>query len=129
MTAQSDYLINGYTLREYLNNYMRMFGDNYPGGLVQVASNGWYDAELGEWIHPELYDHMVHVVATGGELNGDGNACDVVLSIVFTPTMQPIAYMQMTGWYDSYNGHEWNPGYTPVFPRAVTIIKYFKEGE
>ena len=124
-----DFRINGYTITEYLNNFMELFGDGHMNNLVQVAENGWYDSEADEWIAPDLDGYTVDCVYSEGGTVGDGERCHVILSVIDVEAMSAVAYMRVDGYYDSYNGTEWYRGYTPVYPRAVTVIKYFKEGE
>lgn len=122
-------LINGYTIKEYLKNFMELFGDGHLDNLINVADNGWYDEDTDEWIRPELDGHTIDCVESEGGTIGDGERCHVVLGVFDVSTETAIAYMRVDGYYDSYNGTEWYPGFTPVYPRAVTVIKYFKEGE
>lgn len=99
--------------------------------LEKLATNG------GSAIGPEsVYDIeeldetnkadgvFIKVVYAEGGGEGGGEHVERVFSV--NGTEGPVSYLRVTGYYQSYNGTDWNDDWELVEPRKVVVTQYFK---
>ena len=75
-----------------------------------------------EGLHLELVDSE-----GGGE--GDGSYVHRIMGVFKSGKKKPLSYLRITGYYESYNGTEYNDDWEFVEPREVKVIQYFAVGE
>ena len=71
---------------------------------------------------PNLNAKLVDKI--GGN-EGGGDQVDWVFE--FIENGISLGFLRFTGFYDSYNGTEWNETIVEVLPRQVTVTKYFNK--
>jgi hypothetical protein len=70
----------------------------------------------------------VKQVHSEGDCEGGGDHSEHIWSVGFEG-VPPFAHIQVTGFYSSYNGTEWNDLSEAilVYPRQVMVTQYFKK--
>lgn len=66
----------------------------------------------------------IEIVEKVGGGEGGGSAASRVYKVT-TTVDDEVHYFQLTGFYDSYNGTEWDNELVEVFPHQVVVTKYY----
>lgn len=97
-----------------------------PNALVQALFDT-YDlrpSQVGEGDTPD-FDHGISLteVDSEGGYEGGGSHVESVQALKVDGTV--LLHFRITGFYESYNGTEWEDGFQIVYPRQVTVTQYF----
>ena len=102
--------------REFLQAFLEKLGDGLDtsnvGDIEELTSSDSVDGIHIECVHAE----------GGGE--GEGEHVERVFAI-YAPGNETLGYMRVTGFYQSYNGTDYNDDWTLVEPREVVVTQYF----
>ena len=72
--------------------------------------------------------HLELVNSKGGS-EGGGEYVERVMAVFKKGCKKPVAYLRVTGYYESYSGTESNNDWCFVYPREVKVIQYFEDKE
>jgi len=94
------------TIEEYVNSFGKDIDD-----IIELVKN-------------ECSSEDYELVWQLGGREGGGEQVEWVFKLDFDNNPR---YVLITGFYSSYNGTDWDSGYTEVYPREVTVTQYFDE--
>lgn len=98
-----------------LNGYSEEDLEYFTGAKIEETYS--YSSEISQ---PEEFT-IIQEAQRGGE--GQGDEYYIVLSIQDNDTKDKI-YVRFSGYYDSWNGTEWDEGFDLVSPVTVKVIEW-----
>lgn len=66
----------------------------------------------------------IEIVEEIGGRKGGGSAVSRVYKVT-NKLDNELHYFRLTGYYDSYNGTDWDNGLVEILPQQVTVTKYY----
>lgn len=102
---------------EFLRHWLAHFGNNEDVGEVGICGH-----ELSE-LTESWFDLSVSCVQQIGGNEGKGDEVEWVFAVT-QDGREVLEYVQLTGFYSSYDGVEWDSPATLVSPQEKTIIVY-----
>ena len=118
-------------------NEAMSFMKAHPSTFMKLVMEGCsYPIDELEWrckdgdFSVTVMGHVVFIacVSSEGGNEGEGDHAERVFSINFSgPDCRSpaVAFLQVTGFYSSYEGTTWDEKWVEVEPREVTVTKYF----
>lgn len=115
-------------VRDALENHVFVYeGTRYnTGEPCRFEETGWYQwSELADCEHePVAVEGAGSVEVVHGETGGEGAAehCEMVFKV--TAGDGTVRFFKKEGWYQSFNGTEWDGDFFEVEPALRTITVY-----
>lgn len=76
----------------------------------------------------EINGFTLKLVDSVGDAEGEGEHAEKTFALVETINGEiEYAHCQITGYYDSYMGTEWDGVPYPVFPKQIMVTQYFTQ--
>lgn len=100
-------------LHEFLNQFFT--GAGYEN----------YDSQIDAWESNELEFNGLTATCVYAEGGNEGGGEHVERVYAVLDGSNVIAHFRFTGFYQSYNGTEWNDVFERVEPREVVVTQYF----
>lgn len=93
---------------------------------TELSTSDVYEIEeLDEDETIEIDGHQVFIKLVHSEGGGEGEGDYVERVMAVNIDGEVVSYVRVTGYYESYNGTEWNGDWELVEPREVTVTQYF----
>jgi uncharacterized protein YndB with AHSA1/START domain len=104
-------------------------GTYYSGEAYRYEESGWYQwSEIGDIrdADPVIVEGVGSVEVVHAETGGEGAAehCELIFKV--TADDGTVRYFEKDGWYQSFNGTEWDGDFYEVEPAQKTITVYSK---
>jgi hypothetical protein len=108
---------------DFMAAFLKAF--NEANDFEMEADNVYEIEELDEEDVVEIDGHKVYLKLEYSEGGGEGDGSHVERVMTVNIDGKVEAYVRATGYYESYNGTEWNSGWELVEPREVVVTQYF----